>query len=267
MRQKLLPSPGLWLAILWLTPGPAFAQMLASADQLNPNKTSETNQSQIGPTFIRMQAAEIIISGTVTSEKGEPLVGVSILVKGTSTGTTTDASGHYTLSVPDNGKILVFSYIGFLTKEVPISNTTVLDVTLSGDAEALDEVVVVGYGTVKKSDLTGSISSVSSEEIKAFPAANVMQALSGRAAGVQVKQNNGAPGGGISVRIRGTNSIVGNNEPLYVVDGFPVSSPQTINNSSIKSIEVLKDASAIAIYGSRGIQWRGVDYHQPGNHG
>jgi TonB-linked SusC/RagA family outer membrane protein len=125
---------------------------------------------------------------------------------------------------------------------------------LQQDSQALDEVVVVGYGTVKKSDLTGSLTSVKAKEINAFPTTNVLQALSGRASGVQVIQNTGSPGGAVSVRIRGTNSVQGSNEPLYVVDGFPSSgsNPTILNNTDIESIEILKDASATAIYGSRG---------------
>src|SRR5690606_33177533 len=135
-----------------------------------------------------------------------------------------------------------------------VGDRSVIDVVLNEDMASLDEVVVVGYGTQKKSDLTGSVASVSSEDLNSFPATNVLQALAGRAAGVQVTQNNGQPGGSISVRIRGANSIRGSNEPLYVIDGFPTSgsNPTIINNLDIESIEVLKDASATAIFGSRG---------------
>lgn len=194
--------------------------------------------------------AQTAVTGTVKSSKGEGLSGVSIKQKGSTTGTTTGQDGRYSINVPGNG-VLVFSYVGFEDQEVPVGNQRSVDITLEEASKSLDGVVVVGYGTVRRRDLTGSVSSISRDEINAFPAANVMQALSGRAAGVQVKQNTGAPGAPISIRIRGTNSIVGNNEPLYVVDGFPVSTPDVINNSSIRSIEVLKDASAIAIYGSR----------------
>jgi len=194
--------------------------------------------------------AQTAVTGTVKSSKGEGLSGVSIKRKGSTTGTTTGQDGRYSINVPGNG-VLIFSYVGFEDQEVPVSNQRSIDITMEEASKSLDGVVVVGYGTVRRRDLTGSVSSISRDEINAFPAANVMQALSGRAAGVQVKQNTGAPGAPISIRIRGTNSIVGNNEPLYVVDGFPVSTPDVINNSSIRSIEVLKDASAIAIYGSR----------------
>jgi TonB-linked SusC/RagA family outer membrane protein len=200
--------------------------------------------------YVKRQTA-IVVTGRVTDLAGQPLIGVSVKVKGTNIGASTDANGQYSLNTPDNSGVLVFTYIGYITQEIAVNNRATVNVSMEEDSAVLEEVVVIGYGTVRKSDLTGSVSSVSGEEINAVPAANVMQALTGRAPGVQVKQNNGAPGAPISIRIRGTNSLVGNNEPLYVVDGFPVSDAQSINNSSIERIEVLKDASAIAIYGSR----------------
>ncbi|AXE20295.1 SusC/RagA family TonB-linked outer membrane protein [Runella rosea] len=201
-----------------------------------------------------MMAQDRSISGRVMgANDNAPLPGVSILVKGTNAGTTTDGEGSFKLTVPTNA-VLVFSFVGYTPKEVTVGNQTVLNVSLELDNRQLSEVVVVGYGTVKKSDLTGSLASVKAKEINAFPATNVLQALSGRAPGVQVVQNTGAPGGAVSVRIRGTNSVQGSNEPLYVVDGFPTSgsNPTILNNSDIESIEILKDASATAIYGSRG---------------
>ncbi|MVM33162.1 SusC/RagA family TonB-linked outer membrane protein [Spirosoma sp. HMF4905] len=196
---------------------------------------------------------EKVIIGKVSDERGEGLPGVSVLIKGTQQGTTTNSEGSFKLAMPDEPSVLVFSFVGYLTQEIAVGNQTSLAITLHVDQRSLDEVVVVGYGTVKKSDLTGSVSSVKGTDISAFPSANVMQGLSGRASGVQVKQNTGAPGGTVSVRIRGTNSIQGSNEPLYVIDGFPVSGqPLMLNNSEIESIEILKDASAVAIYGSRG---------------
>lgn len=193
------------------------------------------------------------VTGKVTSAEGG-IPGVSVLLKGTTTGTTTDSEGGYSLAVPDGNGTLVFSYIGYTTEEAAIDNRSVVDVSLVPDVKSLSEVVVVGYGTQKRSDLTGSIASIKAQEITAFPATNVLQAMTGRAPGVQVTQNTGAPGAPISVRIRGTNSIQGSNEPLYVIDGFPIagSNPVVLNNGDIESIEVLKDASATAIYGSRG---------------
>ncbi len=202
------------------------------------------------PLFSLGAFAQTAITGLIKNSKGESLSGVSINLKGSNIGTTTGAKGRYSINAPGNG-VLVVSYIGFVEQEIAINNRQTINVILDETDKSMDAVIVVGYGTVKRKDLTGSVSSVSRDEINAYPAANVMQALSGRAAGVQVKQNNGSPGAPISIRVRGSNSIVGNNEPLYVVDGFPVSSTDVINNSSINSIEILKDASAIAIYGSR----------------
>ena len=202
----------------------------------------------------QLQAQERKVTGSVRDTEGGGLPGVNVTIKGSLKGAVTNVNGGYELSVADQAAVLVFSFVGFNTQEVVVGTQSVIDVVLSSDAKSLDEVVVVGYGTVKKSDLTGSLSSVKGKEINAFPATNVLQALSGRAPGVQVTQNTGAPGASISVRIRGTNSVQGSNEPLYVVDGFPTSgsNPTIINNSDIESIEILKDASATAIYGSRG---------------
>lgn len=194
------------------------------------------------------------IKGKITDETGQALPGVNILEKGTTNGTFTEVDGTYSLDLKTSNAVLLISYIGYLNQEITVGTQSNIDVTLALDQEQLNEVVVVGYGVVKKSDLTGSLAQIKSKDINAFPATNVLQAMSGRAPGVQVTQNTGAPGGGISVRIRGTNSVQGSNEPLYVVDGFPTSgsNPTIINNSDIESIEILKDASATAIYGSRG---------------
>jgi TonB-linked SusC/RagA family outer membrane protein len=193
------------------------------------------------------------VSGTVTGEEGQPLPAVTVIVKGTTNGTVTNVDGSYIISsVPENAT-LRFSFIGMSTQEILVGAQSTIDVQLVLNAEQLDEIVVIGYGTVKKSDLTGSVSSVKSEEINAYPGSNMMESLVGRAAGVQVIRSTGAPGAAMSVRIRGTNSILGSNEPLYVVDGSPLSGqPSNISNSDIQSIEILKDASATAIYGSRG---------------
>ncbi|RCR69046.1 SusC/RagA family TonB-linked outer membrane protein [Larkinella punicea] len=198
----------------------------------------------------------VVITGRVTgAADNAPLPGTSVSLKGTTTGTTTDAEGNYRITLPNQANAtLVISSVGYVAQEIAVGNQSVVNAALVVDSRQLDEVVVVGYGTVRKSDLTGSLAQVKAKELNAFPATNVLQALSGRAPGVQVTQNTGAPGAGISVRIRGTNSIQGSNEPLYVVDGFPTSgsNPTIINNTDIESIEILKDASATAIYGSRG---------------
>ncbi|PTX18917.1 TonB-linked SusC/RagA family outer membrane protein [Pontibacter mucosus] len=190
------------------------------------------------------------VSGRVTDQAGVPLPGVTVIVKGTTTGTTTDLEGRYTLTVPENST-LVFSFIGYLSKEVVVGNQGRIDITLAENVSALDEVVVVGYGTVKKRDLTGSVASIKGEELTAFPVPDPIMALQGRASGVQISQNTGAPDGDYTIRIRGVNSILGNNSPLFIVDGIPFDS-YALNSYDIESIEILKDASATAIYGSRG---------------
>ena len=214
------------------------------------------------------------VKGRITdAEKGEPLPGVSVVVKGTTRGTTTDVEGNFQLSVPDASSTLVFSFVGYVGQEITVGNQTTLNVRLVVNQESLEEVVVVGYGTQKKSDLTGSVVSLNEKNFNKGAIVSADQLLVGRAAGVQVTQSNGEPGGGFSVRIRGSNSITAGNEPLYVVDGFPIdntpllsSSPggkvpanfsprnplNSLNPADIESIEILKDASATAIYGSRG---------------
>lgn len=198
-------------------------------------------------------AQETTITGKVTSVEDQAgLPGVNVIVKGTSTGTVTDVEGNYSLGVPGPESILVFSSVGYVQQEATVGNQTVIDVVLTADVTALEEIVVVGYGTMKKSDLTGSLTSVSSEDYDVQPLTRVDQALQGRAAGVTVTQTSGAPGAGMKIRIRGANSISGNNAPLYVVDGLVVGDINTININDVASMEILKDASATAIYGSRG---------------
>jgi TonB-linked SusC/RagA family outer membrane protein len=193
------------------------------------------------------------VTGTVKSETNEAIPGVYVLVKGTTIGTTSDVDGKYTIEVPDNAT-LVFTFIGMKNVEESADNRSQIDVTMIADVAQLDEVVVVGYGTQRKADVTGSVASVSGKELSERPVNSLAQALQGRAAGVQVSQTSNAPGGGVSIRIRGGNSIQGGNEPLYVVDGYPLinESGSSINPNDIESIDILKDASATAIYGSRG---------------
>ncbi len=193
------------------------------------------------------------ITGLVVDTEGTPLIGATVIGKNSTIGTSTDLDGKFSLTLPDDVQTLVFSYTGYQMQEVDINGRSYMEVIMSGSVSLLDEVVVIGYGTQRKSDLTGSVSSVKSEDINAFPNTNIMQALVGRAPGVEVIQSTGAPGGPVNIRIRGTNSIMGGNEPLYVVDGVPLSGqPTNLNSSDIQSIEILKDASATAIYGSRG---------------
>lgn len=199
---------------------------------------------------------ETTVAGRVMdAETREGLPGVSVVLKGTELGTSTDLDGNYKLTVPGSGAnaILVISFIGYISQEITVNQRESIDVLMTRDVAALDEVVVVGYGTTKKRDLTGAVSSISREDITAIPVNNVQQILQGRAPGVQVIQNSHSPGGGLSVRIRGANSIIGGNEPLYVVDGFIGGvGLNSINPNDIETIEILKDASATAIYGARG---------------
>ncbi|HEY0273272.1 MAG TPA: carboxypeptidase-like regulatory domain-containing protein, partial [Chitinophaga sp.] len=192
------------------------------------------------------------VSGRVTDMEGNPLVGVSVSVKGTRIGTTTDAKGLFSLSVPDNATTLVVSFIGFTAKEVTISNSGAINISLEPAVSSLNDVVVIGYGTQRKSDLTGSVSSVKGSDLTHLPTQRVDQALQGRAAGVMVQNTDGAPGGNATIRIRGGNSITGGNDALVVVDGIQGVNISTINPNDIESLEVLKDASATAIYGARG---------------
>src|SRR5688572_6532972 len=192
---------------------------------------------------------EISVSGTITDESDSPLPGVNVLVKGTSIGTTSDATGKFAINVPDENSVLVISFIGYATQEITVGTQTSINVKLNPDITQLGEVVVVGYGTQKKTSVTGAISSVSSKELSAQPVVNVGQALQGRVAGVTVV-NNGAPGAAPIVRVRGVGTV-NNANPLYVIDGFPTSDLNSINPKDIESLEVLKDASAAAIYGSR----------------
>lgn len=192
------------------------------------------------------------VTGTVSDEDG-PLPGASVVVKGTTTGVSTDFDGNFTIEA-NTDDTLMFSYIGYAGQEIRVGNQSTINVILAADNK-LDEVVVIGYGTSTKKDLTGSVSSVSSEEITQIPASRVDQVLQGRAAGVQVTQASGAPGAGTTIRVRGGNSITGSNEPLFVIDGIVVGTNFNLNNinpSDIQSLEILKDASSIAIYGSRG---------------
>ncbi|PIQ21467.1 MAG: SusC/RagA family TonB-linked outer membrane protein, partial [Cytophagales bacterium CG18_big_fil_WC_8_21_14_2_50_42_9] len=198
------------------------------------------------------QAADITVTGRVTDETGEGLPGVTVLLKGTQVGTATDFNGNYSLNVPDGGGTLVVSFIGYQTKEVAINNQTSLNVTLAPDAKALAEVVVVGYGTQEKKDITGSVAVVDAEAFENRPNNMVSNLIQGQAAGVQVQSTSGKPSAGLSIRIRGTNSINSSSEPLYVVDGVPTTDTRSLNPADIESISVLKDASSAAIYGAQG---------------
>jgi TonB-linked SusC/RagA family outer membrane protein len=205
-------------------------------------------------------AQERVVTGTVTDDQGASMPGVNVLVKGTPQGTVTDAEGSFSISAPANAT-LVFTFVGFKTTEMPVGDRTKIDIALASDLTALEEIVVIGYGTQKRSDLTGAVGSVSEDKLKERPTSSLNQALSGKIAGVQVNNNSGRPGGRSNVRIRGFSSINSSNNPLYVVDGIQL--PQGtkdqfsnaidyINPNDVISMEVLKDASSTAIYGARG---------------
>ncbi|MCX2739988.1 SusC/RagA family TonB-linked outer membrane protein [Pontibacter anaerobius] len=215
--------------------------------------SSVTAGSATGLRPLPMEAAQAItLIGKVTDENGSGLPGVTVVLKGTTKGTTTDVEGNFSLAVPDGNGTLVFSFIGYTSKEVTINNQSTFSVSLAPDTKALEEVVVVGYGTQKKSVVTGAISSVKTSDLENQQVTRVEQALQGRTSGVAVAANSGAPGAASTVRVRGITTL-NNNDPLYVVDGVIVNGGiDYLNQSDIASIEVLKDAASAAIYGTRG---------------
>lgn len=196
-------------------------------------------------------AAQIRITGKVVDDKQEPLIGVNILIKNSTEGTITDLDGNFELEVPDANATLVFSYTGYTNQEIPLKGQTVLNVVLREESLLLNEVVVVGYGTQRKSDLTGSVATVKSEDLQKIAAANVSQALQGKVAGVQVAAGSGRPGESPVIRIRGTGTL-NNASPIFVVDGLILDNIDFLNPNDIERMEVLKDASSAAIYGTRG---------------
>ena len=201
---------------------------------------------------LSVSAQNVTVKGTVKDKTGETVIGASVVEKGnTSNGTITDIDGNYTISVPANATI-VFSYVGMTTQEASVKGKTQIDIVMEDDAQALEEVVVIGYGSVKKKDLTGSVATVSSDVLAAIPVASATEALTGKMAGVQITTTEGSPDAEMKIRVRGGGSITGDNTPLFIVDGFPVESISDIPASDIEDITVLKDASSTAIYGSRG---------------
>ncbi|TKB99255.1 TonB-dependent receptor [Pedobacter cryophilus] len=204
--------------------------------------------------YAKAQNTAIKITGTVVDAKGEQLIGVSVKVKGGTAAATTDVNGKFSLTVPNARSIVVFSYLGFVTKEELVGAKKILNVTLLDDSKLLNEIVVIGYGEVNRRDLTGSVSSVAMTDLLKAPVTSFDDALAGRIAGVQVTSPDGMPGAAPTIIIRGGNSVTQDNSPLYVIDGFPLENfdNNSLNPSDIESIDVLKDASSTAIYGSRG---------------
>lgn len=192
-----------------------------------------------------------VVTGTVKDPTGETIISASVVVKGTSIGTVTDFDGNYSLDVPDDAQVLVFSYIGMQTQELTITGNT-MNVVLSENSEVLEEVVVTGYGTTKKRDVVTSVASVSAEQLKDIPVASAAEALQGKLSGVSVTTTEGSPDADVKIRVRGGTSLTQSNDPLYIVDGMPVSSISDIAPSDIASMDVLKDAAATAIYGAQG---------------
>jgi TonB-dependent starch-binding outer membrane protein SusC len=258
-------------SVAWAGNVPTTAMLPATSSSVASNSIATMT---VMPKPVATVVADRLISGTVyEAETGDPMPGVSVVIKGTSMGTTTDVAGKYKLSVPEDAKTLVFTMVGLTRQEVAIGRRNTINVSMIADQKLLNEVVVVGYGEQQRKDLTGSISSIKADDLKTVPQAGIDQMMQGRASGVVVQQNTGQPGGGVSVRIRGITSLTGSNEPLYVIDGVPFQGDgqqsqafyvfgggggqtsqsilASINPSDIVSIDILKDASATAIYGAR----------------
>lgn len=232
------------------------------------NAASSSDSSEKSEIINTKSEADITIKGVVLDELGQPMIGVTILPKGSQRGTTTDFDGTFTIVVPSTTQALLFSYVGYETKEAPITSNSNLRISMVPDSKSLNEVVIVGYGTQKKKNVLGSISSVKGETLTLSSTPSVLPALQGKVAGLQISQNSAQPGGGFNIQIRGAGSINASNDPLIVVDGFPITNLQqpgtgnrydggtqsilnSFNPNDIESIEVLKDASSTAIYGAR----------------
>ena len=201
---------------------------------------------------LSVSAQNVAVTGTVTDKTGETVIGASVVEKGNAgNGTITDIDGNFSLNVPANAT-LVFSYVGMKSQEIALKGKTKVDIVMEDDAQALEEVVVIGYGTVQKKDLTGSVASVSAKQLESIPVSSASEALQGKMAGVQITTTEGSPDADIKIRVRGGGSLSQDNSPLYIVDGFPVSSISDIAPTDIQSVDVLKDASSTAIYGARG---------------
>lgn len=241
-----------------LTPGilkKYFGKLLLSLTLmalLIPAQTGMAFASGANPEGLSL-TQQRVITGIVTESDGNPLPGVTIMEKGTTNGTLSDATGNYRITVITANPVLVFSFVGYTSVEVPVGSRSVVSTSLAASEVGLDEIVVIGYGTVKKSDLTGSVASIRGDVMRDVPAANISQALQGRISGVDMSQTSTKPGATMQIRVRGTRSLNASNDPLIVVDGIPFAgSIGDINPSYIKSVDILKDASATAIYGSRG---------------
>lgn len=235
----------------------ALGLLLVSGLTVTTNQALARSDAKMSGTLTVRQSASHLkaaldISGKVTGDNGEELPGVSILLKGTTTGATTDINGTFKLTIPEGNAILVFSYVGYISQEIQVSNRSIIDVKLQVDTKALEEIVVVGYGTMKKSDVTGAITSVKAKDITAIPTTNALRSLQGKVSGIDITQTSGQPGANINIVLRGNRSLKADNKPLVLVDGIPYGSFIDINPTDIASIEVLKDVASTAIYGTRG---------------
>ena len=199
---------------------------------------------------ISIYAQNTTLKGVIVDETDTPLIGATVQVKGTSTGSITDFDGNYTIKA-NKGAVITFSYIGYKTQEIKFTGQPTVNIKMVPDNQTLDEVVVVGYGTMKRSDLTGSVASIAAKDVEGFKTSSVAGALGGQIAGVQITSTDGTPGAGFSINIRGVGTLTGDSSPLYIVDGFEVDDIDYLSNSDIESIEILKDASSSAIYGAR----------------
>lgn len=228
-------------------------QIILSRLATSDNSSAAEERQEI-PTPNLEAPAELQVTGTVLDDKGAGLPGVSVFVKNTQKGTTTDQNGRFILTVADDKAVLVFSFVGFEPQEVVVGNRTAINITLKVDIKALGEIVVVGYGSQRKQDITSAVSVINMKDIGEQPANNMNQLLQGRAAGVVVKTKSGAPGGVFEVRVRGIGSLGAGSDPLYVIDGFAVGTSvgQNLNPNDIESVSILKDAASTAIYGARG---------------
>ena len=205
----------------------------------------------VSNTMVQVVTQTKTVKGTIIDESGEPLIGVSIVVKGTSTGTITDFNGNFSIDLPAGRKELVISYIGYKEQTVTVTGNGPVNVKMVSDTQALDEVVVIGYGAVKKRDLTGAVASVKSEDITMNPGTNPMEALQGKVAGLDITRESGQAGSGVKMQLRGNRSLTASGNPMFIIDGMP-GDYATLNPNDIESMQILKDASATAIYGARG---------------
>lgn len=198
-----------------------------------------------------LHAQTMQVKGDVIGVNGQPIAGVVVMTKGSSNGTATDPNGHYSINVPNAKSVLTFSFLGYTTQEIVVGTRKEINITLTEDQISLEELVVIGYGTMRKRDVTGAISSINASTIEERAPVNVFDALQGQAAGVQIISGSGSPGSSTDIRIRGTSTFGDGYKPLYIVDGVQYESIDDINPSDIQSIEVLKDAASSAIYGSK----------------